>query len=143
MEVLAPEPFELPKGPMGDGYSLAYSTKSQVQKAFSKSRSASATARKMMKSPTGEMLNGFWYSSIHQRLSEGRYRPISLWGEEFQGKWNTDWHDVSHISSSRDRFPWMRGNIQLKEFGRTRNVGPLNDEKLPEIIRCGSQCMIP
>lgn len=41
----------------------------QVQKAFSKSRSASATARKMMKSPTGEMLN-VWMPSSRKWSSE-------------------------------------------------------------------------
>ncbi|CAJ1441165.1 unnamed protein product [Effrenium voratum] len=95
-------------------------------------------------------------SRIMNYLQPKKYRPMSLYGEAFQGKWNTDWHDVSHISALRQKYPWARESIELKalphpegpnaqEIRRNRNFGPSHgaDKCVRGMIRCGSLCMIP
>eukprot|EP00434_Breviolum_minutum_P000785 symbB.v1.2.000693.t1/scaffold41.1/size391900/10 len=96
-------------------------------------------------------------SRIMTYLQPKRYRPMSLYGEVFQGKWNTDWHDVSHISALREKYPWTRDSIQLKDLGphpegpssqeirRNRNFGPSHgaEKSVHGMIRCGCLCMIP
>ncbi|CAL1136926.1 unnamed protein product [Cladocopium goreaui] len=51
-------------------------------------------------------------SRIMTYLQPKKYRPMSLYGEVFQGKWNTDWHDVSHITQLRAQYSWAKDNIQ-------------------------------
>eukprot|EP00435_Cladocopium_sp_Y103_P072279 s44_g39.t1 len=52
-------------------------------------------------------------SRIMTYLQPKRYRPMSLYGEVFQGRWNTDWHDVSHITELRSKYSWAKDNIQF------------------------------
>lgn len=52
-------------------------------------------------------------SRIMTYLQPKKYRPMSLYGEVFQGKWNTDWHDVSHITQLRAQYSWAKDNIQF------------------------------
>mmetsp|Transcript_32915 Transcript_32915/g.61678 ORF Transcript_32915/g.61678 Transcript_32915/m.61678 type:complete len:220 (-) Transcript_32915:62-721(-) len=96
-------------------------------------------------------------SRIMTYLQPKQYRPMSLYGEVFQGKWNTDWHDVSHIAALRQKYPWTRETIELKELRphpdgpnsqeirRNRTFAPSHGSQKAThgMIRCGSLCMIP
>mmetsp|Transcript_21539 Transcript_21539/g.33524 ORF Transcript_21539/g.33524 Transcript_21539/m.33524 type:complete len:215 (-) Transcript_21539:61-705(-) len=94
---------------------------------------------------------------ITNHIEPTKNRPISLFGEVFQGFYNHDWKNVEHVQKARNRIPAYRTDLgtstgvpypqgrSQEEIGRNRNFPRSHGSpKLPGgLIRVGAQCMVP
>jgi len=97
---------------------------------------------------------------IMHHIEPKKFRAISLYGEVFQGFYNSDWHSIEHVQHQRQRYPatratWSPGSAEdsvpypqgrtQQEINRNRNFGRSHGgtKITGGILRVGGQLIVP